>query len=216
MVKGRTIGRILFLLLVAAGAGVVITCFRPKVETSLYALIGDQALSIPDAIRDRSATQMQILFSAPDAESARELADRFHAGLTLTDFESIRFRSGEEDLQAYLDFYREHAGGLVSEADRETLAAGEGNRLAQRTLHRLFGSPGPTLFPLDHDPFGLLGGFVSALPLGFSGWRPEEGYLMATAEGRYYLLMVLTLSGQRATDLVHLPQIVARLEALRG
>ena len=215
MKNGRTIGRILFLLLLAVGAGLLIFCFPPAIETSLFALIGEKDLDVPEAIRNRSATQLQILFSAPDFDRARAVADRFHDALDRSDFESVRFKTDGDELQTYLDFYRRHAGGLMSDADRKTLQAGEGKRLALRTLHRLYGSPAPPLFPLDADPFGVLGGFVASLPLSFSGWRPEEGYLTAERDGRVYLLMALTVPEKRATDLAWLPQMVARLSALR-
>ena len=215
MKNGRTIGRILFLLLLAVGAGLLFFCFPPAIETSLFALIGEKDLNVPEAIRNRSATQLQVLFSAPDFDRARAVADRFHEALDRSDFESIRFKTDGDELRTYLDFYRSHAGGLVSDDDRKTLQAGEGKRLALRTLHRLYGSPAPALFPLDADPFGVLGGFAASLPLSFSGWQPDEGYLTAERDGCVHLLMALTLAEKRATDLAWLPQMVARLHALR-
>ena len=213
--QGRLPALFLSVLLLAGLVALCLILLPPTVETSLFALVGEEQVEVPAAVRDRSVGQIQVLFSGARFEETLELAGRFERGMDRSAFDRIRLKTGEGELSAILAFYRESPAGLLSPADRRLLQEGKHALLTRKSLQALFSSPLPGLFPFEEDPFGLLNRFVAGLPLSFSGWHTRQGYLSAREGDREYLLMVLTLSPEVTADLDRLAAAVDGLRALR-
>lgn len=185
-----------------AAACAALLALRPvSLETSLYDLVGDAAASVPSAVRNHSSNLVPVVVSSEDADLARTAADDLFAKLPSDGCQAVRYRFDGEGLAEVFDACLARRAGLVSDRDAELLATPEGRaRLARAAARKYYSSPVPPLFPPAEDPFCLLDNFVSSLPFGFSGWKPNGGVLTAERDGTTFILMVLQLKPEIAED----------------
>lgn len=189
---------------------------RPvTVETSLYDLIGDASSVVPDAVRRHSSNFVPVVVSSEDPDEARAAADGLFAQLPTDCCENVRYTFGGEGISAIMDFCRVRRAGLVSPRDAELLSTAEGRaRIARAALRRYYSSPVPPMFPPAEDPFCLLDGFVSSLPMAFSGWSPKNGVLQAERDGETFILLVMELKPSVAEDTDALVAFGSRLSSV--
>ena len=191
--------------------------------SSLDNLIGTSGQMIPPAIRQRSSALVPVIVSAHEAGRVRTvaeaLAEALHAvevdGLTAAaSCTNVRFRVADDEFGRLLDFCRGHGSGLVAPTAVEKLKTPEGRAMLARAAARTYCcSPVPPLFPPATDPFCLLDGFVRSLPMGFSGWMPKDGVLMAERNGVAHVLILLELKDEVSRTLDKLIQFKCVLDA---
>lgn len=195
---------------------------RPHIETSLLALIEEGHVRVPEAVANRGAGELQILFRSADEAAARRQADALLAALERTFFTDVRFRlgatdptDGADDFGALLAFYADHRRGLVTDADAQRLLNGETEALLDEAEASLY-APTPRLIPLERDPCGLLQRFLQSLPMGYGAWKPTSGgYLAAPLHGQIALLMTLSLKPEIAASPQALMPAIDHLQALQ-
>ena len=89
--------------------------------------------------------------------------------------------------------YAPFRGGLLAEADRALLQAGQADAVAQRALARVFGFVGMVgAAQLRDDPFLLLTDFLAGLKLPASSLQPDEGMLSLRADGTTWVMLAGT------------------------
>ncbi|CAA7626548.1 MMPL family transporter [Magnetospirillum sp. UT-4] len=92
--------------------------------------------------------------------------------------------------------YFPHRAGLLAEADRERLLAGDGAALATRALSQVYGFGGPADSRLlARDPFLLFPAFLSGVPLPGSRLAVDDGMLSTRdADGTTWVMVELSLA----------------------
>lgn len=129
----------------------------PRLGTSLYGLIGEEAERIPKFVRDQSAREVSVIVSSANRKSAEEVA------------ESLRRQYGEVSSipEGALDFIRRERAGLVSPEAAKLLTTPEGRaKIARRAIRQLYTMPTPPVLGWADDPFCLTDGFLSTLSMG--------------------------------------------------
>lgn len=207
----RFLSLLIFVFLLAGSVFALFTFYSPTVETSLFSLIGEEQMNVPASIRDRSSGQIQVICSGKTIAEASSLAEKFSRQIPTQRFSQIRLKTDDGQLSEVLDFYRKNSSGILSAEDQKLLEQNKAATFTQRTIRSLFTSPIPQLIPFAEDPFGLMNHFIHQLPLSFSGWHTENGYLVAEEGENHYVLMILTLSQNVLDDLDLLSETVSDL-----
>ncbi|MDO4528538.1 MAG: MMPL family transporter, partial [bacterium] len=206
---------------------------RPTIETSLFALVGEEEIKMHPEVLTRGSREIQVVFVAKDVLATQMVAEAFYqsvlsigqercnalvkktGGLDATSpFETIRFKLDDKVSQDILNFYKTYSTGLLASDDKSLLLEGKTARLRQQALRHWHTSP-TSLYALDEDPFHLLEHFVCSRPLMMSGWKAElNGFLSTTTvTGEYAILLSLSLKEHLATNPDALIPIVDALKA---
>ena len=167
-----------------------------KLATDLTALLpagqADPALAAATArINQDLAGRVVVLVGANAPERARAAAARLRDGLAADGaFIPGRDVPDAEALRRLAATCFPHRAGLLAEADRQRLAAGQGDALVERALAQVFGVGGlADARLLAQDPFLLFPAFLSSLPLPASRLALEEGWPTLHEDGRTWVLL---------------------------
>ncbi|MBT0963238.1 MMPL family transporter [Denitromonas iodatirespirans] len=197
--------RRLFPLLAATLVGGIIALAalgKVPVETDLLAMlpaterdpVAEQAMAQLARAHER---RIVLLAAADDSARARAGAIALAAALRRSEaLKGVTLEVPAGALDAILATYLPHRFGLLSAATRNDLTAHGRERLRQ-DAYRALASPIPTpmAVPREADPFGTLAAFLAELPVGGSGFTPEDGILMAHQDGRSYALLSAETAG---------------------
>ncbi|MEO0036514.1 MAG: hypothetical protein RLZZ501_2537 [Pseudomonadota bacterium] len=164
--------------------------------TDLTALLpagqADPALAAATArINQDLAGRVVLLVGANAPERARAAAARLRDGLAADGaFIPGRDVPDAEALRRLAATCFPHRAGLLAEADRRRLAAGQGDALVERALAQVFGVGGlADARLLVQDPFLLFPAFLSSLPLPASRLAVEEGWPTLHENGMTWVLL---------------------------
>lgn len=193
---------------------------RPTIETSLFALIGEEEMKMHPEVLNRGSGEIQVLVSAASTAEAESTAEAFYQRVLALDqaedcFQTIRFKLDAAVSQEVLDFYQTYSTGLLAPEDATLLAEGKTKQLCQQAIRHWYVTPG-SLYTMNEDPFHLVERFVRSRPLVMSGWTAElNGYLSTTTpEGEHALLLSLALEERFAQHPDALMPIVAQLKRI--
>lgn len=202
------IGRLLALLwlVVVIGAGLhVASSLRGGVplQSDLLALLPaeDREPMVHEA-KARMAAQLTrrvvVLIGHDDGAQARaaaaDLRARLLAAGLIEDSDEVPSAQAQRDLA---QVYFPHRGAVLSLADRQALLAGDVQGLAERTLSQVFGIGGMAdARLLARDPFLLLPGFMTTLPVPASRLHLQDGWPSVDDNGRTWVLLSGRLRGQ--------------------
>ena len=172
-------------------------------RTDLMALLPLEAQD-PAAERAHAAVtrslsrQIILLVGHPDRGAARAAAAEITtllsgSGLTEADTAAL----DADRMRRIGGFYAPYRAGLLAEADRDQLRAGNTQAIATRALSQVFGFIGMgDARMLRDDPFLLLPGFFAALPVPNARLAPDAGMLSLTQDGTTWVLIHARLRGE--------------------
>ena len=188
-------------------------CFkRPTLETSLFALVGEEQINLSPEILQRGNCEIQVLFFAKTLEEALPVAEAFEARLPKSAFKTVRFKLDGALTQTLLDAYQANPSGLLAPKDAQLLESGAYERIRKQAVRKWHTALLP-LFPLEGDPFYLLNGFITSRTLALSGWHAElNGVLTKPTEEGIALLLSLSLWDTIASNPDALVPIVQGLQ----
>jgi predicted exporter len=146
-----------------------------------------------DAVSRALARRVVVLIGDPSRNVARDAATRFTADMTATGLlDPVSDALDADRLKKLGTLYFPYRRGLLAEADRKLLAAGQGEEVATKALAQAFGVGGIADGNLLRaDPFLLLPSFFADLPLPLTRLRMDDGMLTAT-EGNMTWILVMT------------------------
>jgi predicted exporter len=164
---------------------------------------------LPRAERDAAAQNVQdriaesfsrrVIFLVGDASpgkaaaAARKLSAALEHSGTIASLTSKLDPDAQRRMAAA---YFLHRSGLLSDADRAALLAGQGKVLVSRALSVLYGAGGFANAKLvSHDPFLLLPAFFVDLPAPKSRFALDDGVLSVRSGGITYVLVSADLAG---------------------
>ena len=144
-----------------------------------------------DAVTRALSQRLVLLVGHPDAARARAAAATLAQRLTASGVaEPDSTVPGSEAIRRLGALYAPFRRGLLSEADRASLRAGDGEVIVTRALAQVFGFVGlGDAKLLQVDPFLLLPGFFAGLPVPFARLAPVEGVPMVWADGVAWVLV---------------------------
>ena len=156
MANRRTAFLVASPLAAAAIAAALFFARGVKVETSMYAMLGDNAEAIPKDIRETSEATATAICSSGSAAVSRDAAERVSrrvAGFLDEEEDNEKLRRLVADLS-----------GMVSPEDAARLATPEGRaKIAKAAIRRYYSSPVPPLFSPSDDPFCLKERYIMSL-----------------------------------------------------
>jgi predicted exporter len=155
------------------------------------------AQSVQDRVTGAFARRVVVLVGDRDPAVARTAALRLSAALMRSGlFRSVTSQVGPREQQEMAAAYYPYRSGLLSDADRQTLAQGQGRRIVDRAFSVLYG---PANFAnarlIGHDPFLLLPNFLVGLPLPQSKLALENGVLAVRDGQTNYVFVSAELAG---------------------
>ncbi len=195
----------ILLLLVALAAGYLGLrvahglSFRTDLLALLPEMPGDAALQrAHDTVTHALGQRIMILVGHPDRDRARAAAVRLTAALLdqglIAGVDSV---PDGDRLRRIGALYYPYRGGLLADADRQSLLHGQGAGLAARALSQVFGLVGMADARLLHgDPFLLMPAFLSKLPVPLSRLTPDDGLLTVRDDGMTWVLVSARLNGE--------------------
>jgi predicted exporter len=149
-----------------------------------------------DAVSRALARRVVVLVGDPSREVARDAATRLAADMTATGLlDPIGDALDADRLKRLGTLYFPYRRGLLAEADRKLLAAGQGEEVATKALAQAFGIGGiADSSLLRADPFLLLPSFFADLPLPLTRLRMDDGMLTATDGNMTWILVMTSLA----------------------
>jgi predicted exporter len=149
-----------------------------------------------DAVSRALARRVVVLVGDPSREVARDAATRLAADMTATGLlDPIGDALDADRLKKLGTLYFPYRRGLLAEADRKLLAAGQGEEVATKALAQAFGVGGIADGSLLRaDPFLLLPSFFADLPLPLTRLRMDDGMLTATDGSMTWILVMTSLA----------------------
>jgi predicted exporter len=149
-----------------------------------------------DAVSRALARRVVVLVGDPSREVARDAATRLAADMTATGLlDPIGDALDADRLKRLGTLYFPYRRGLLAEADRKLLAAGQGEEVATKALAQAFGVGGIADGSLLRaDPFLLLPSFFADLPLPLTRLRMDDGMLTATDGNMTWILVMTSLA----------------------
>ena len=114
------------------------------------------------------------------------------------------------DTEAFLSFYREHAGRLATQHDIERLHAGQFESLIS-DAQSLLQSPEPVLVPVTQDPLLLTQRYLKSLPDLMPDYKNHNGLYSRTDGETVQILVPLQIAGD-ALNISQTQQVVAQLD----
>jgi predicted exporter len=155
------------------------------------------AQSVQDRVTNAFARRIVVLVGHDDPAVARSAALRMAAALKRSGlFGSVTSQVGPREQQEMAGAYYPYRSGLLSDADRQALEHGQGQRLVDRAFSVIYG---PANFAnarlIGHDPFLLLPNFLVGLPLPQSKLALEDGVLSVRDGQTRYVFISAELAG---------------------
>ena len=131
-------------------------------------------------------------------EAARAAADELTRDLVATGLvQPTGDAFSGEKLKRIGQLYFPYRQGLMASADRTTLAADHGEKIAERAMAQVFGVGGLVNGQLlRSDPFLLLQAFMADLPVPLSRLALDEGMLTVTDHGIVWVAVLANLTGE--------------------
>lgn len=151
-----------------------------------------------DAVSRALARRVVVLVGHPSAKEARAAAIRLTADMTATGFvDPVADALDVDRLKQLGTLYFSYRRGLLSEADRALLAAGEGEAVATKAMAQAFGVGGIVDGNLlRSDPFLLFPSFLADLPFPLTRLRIDDGMLTVTDGHVTWFLIMARLTGE--------------------
>lgn len=141
------------------------------------------------------ARRLLVLIGHADRERARSAAQSLSDALVRTGVVEPAGADADQ-MKRMGELYFPHRSGLLSDADRQLLADGQGDTVAMRALARVFGPLGfGNAALLRADPFLLLPGFLAGLPVPLSRLTLDDGMLSVSDQGTHWVLVRATVNG---------------------
>ena len=145
-----------------------------------------------DKFRQRFERRLVVLVGAADSGKAKAAADSIHDELRATDmFAELDVRYDKNLIQHAGEFYFPLRFGLLSEASRRQLIAGDVDAFERAVLARYF-TPVSGLRSdlIERDPFHLLSGFLEERAAGISArFEMKDDYLLTETDGQVFALL---------------------------
>ena len=171
-----------------------------RVETDIVALLPSEQNAAADQAIDRFsqalARRVILLVGAPQLDAAqanaRTVAETLRASSAFADVAlDVNGR-----MQQQVALYRAHRGVLLSERQREWLAAGDDERLLREARRAAF-TPEGLMRPLKlvDDPLGLGADYLRQQMPSLGAARLEGSMLVVEDDARAYVLIVAELAG---------------------
>jgi predicted exporter len=135
--------------------------------------------------------QIVLLVGDADRGAARAAASSLGEALSRSGLVALTDTGIDADrIRRIGAFYAPYRGGLLSDVDRDLLAAGKGSAVATRALSQVFGFIGMgDAGLLRNDPFLLMPSFFAGLPLPMSRLTPDDGMLSVVQDGVTWVLV---------------------------
>lgn len=194
----RRLATLLWLSVVLACTAVTVQRFATgnPLETDLLTLLPatERNPNAEIALRDLSSklgNRVFFLLGSTDSQAARQASGEFAAALRSSGaFRQVTDTVPPVDARWVLDLYGPAAGGLLSPADRDALAAPgfSADAALQKRLFQPFGAGIPTDPALD--PYGLLQGWLATLPFRQSRLNILDGRLVVNDGQTGYILVI--------------------------
>ncbi len=194
----------IWLLIVCIAGGYV--CLRVhdglKFRTDLMALLPheeqDPILQYAnDAVTKSLSQRILMLAGHENREQARAAATALSNTMGVDGV--VSFDGGNlssANLRAMGEFYFPYREGLLNRADRAALLAGQGANVAAGALSKVYGLVGMANAKLlKTDPFLLMPGFFSSLPVPLSRLSLDEGMLSTVEDGKTWILITAKAQG---------------------
>ena len=149
-----------------------------------------------DAVTQALSERVVLLVGHADGRIARQSAATLASRLTTSGLASVEtLVPGSEAIRRLATLYAPYRRGLLSDADRAALLRHDGASVAGRAVSQVFGFVGAAdARLLRADPFLLLPGFFTALPVPFAKLQPVDGVPMVQDGGIAWALVVGRLS----------------------
>jgi predicted exporter len=149
-----------------------------------------------DAVSRALARRVVVLVGDPSREVARDAATRLAADMAATGLlDQVSDALDADRLKRLGTLYFPYRGGLLAEADRTLLAAGQGEEVATKALAQAFGVGGIADGNLLRaDPFLLLPSFFADLPFPLTRLRMDDGMLTVTDGNMTWILVMTSLA----------------------
>lgn len=189
-------------VLIAAGYLAMRVADGLAFRTDLLALLPQEqqdpaAQRANDLVTAALSRQTLILVGAADRDRARNAASGISVAIAesgLIELTTDAF--GEDRLRKIAAFYFPYRRGLLSDTDRDHLREGRPEAVAAAALSQIYGLVGlANAELLRHDPFLLLPGFLTDLPLPLSRFLPDDGMLSLHDGNRTWILIGGRLAG---------------------
>lgn len=146
-------------------------------------------------LTDTVSQKFVMLVGHPDRAVVRSAALTLEQGVAESGLATLN-TADLAAMKAMGAFYLPYAQGLLTTADRDLLLAGKGDVIAKRALSQIYGIGSfADARLLQVDPFLLLPNFLSQLPTPLSRLVPDDGRLMARADGLYWVLVAGNVHG---------------------
>ncbi len=148
-------------------------------------------------VAEAGARRIVLLLGHAEPARARAAGQELAAALTASGLVRGVTAGVDQAAQQRLGaLYLPHRAGLLAEADRALLLAGQGQALVDRARAMLFSPAGfGDAALLARDPFLLLPGFFTALPLPQSRLAAEDGQLVVHEGGLTWAFVSAELAG---------------------
>jgi predicted exporter len=194
-----------WLAVVVLAVGYLVVRFHDSLplRTDLLALLPreDRDLNLQqanDAVSRALARRVVMLVGHVSPREARDAAGRLLDNLMATGLmDPVADGFDGERLKRLGALYFPYRRGLLAEADRALLAAGQGEEVATKALAQAFGVGGIADGSLLRaDPFLLLPSFLADLPFPLSRLRMEDGVLTVTDGDMTWVLVMTALRGE--------------------
>jgi predicted exporter len=199
-IRGRLwLWALTMVLMVAGFVAGVVPHFR--VDTDILTLLptdrhdadAEQALR---TYTDQLGRRTLFLVEAKDLATAKPAAQAFADSLRTSPVFSRVQLDLDAGIVSGLQDYLPYRYGLLSDAQRQMLQTGQGQKLYEQALRSLYTPAGwMRPFSASEDPLGLLSGFVSGLrpPVGKAG--PHDGVLAVVAADHADVLVIAETAG---------------------
>ena len=151
-----------------------------------------------DAVTRTLARRVVVLVGHPSPQEARDVAARLREDMAATGLlDPVTDSFDAEGLKRLGALYFPYRRGLLADANRKLLAAGQGEEVATKALAQAFGVGGIADGNLLRtDPFLLLPSFFADLPLPLSRLRMENGMLTVNDGNMTWVLVMTLLHGE--------------------
>jgi predicted exporter len=151
-----------------------------------------------DAVTSVLARRAVVLVGHPEREKARDAALQMTKSLVGTGLLDVSAGTLSNDrLQRFGALYFPFRRALLKQSDQTDLAAGQGQRIADRVLAQAFGVGGAANSDLLRaDPFMLLPAFLTDLPVPLSRLLPDDGMLSVQDGGLTWVAIIGQVLGE--------------------
>lgn len=203
--RWRLAAALLWLLIVTT-AGVMLlvkTAAGLTFQSDLMALVPREErnpalAAASDKVYATLSRQVVVLVGAADRRDARQAARLIGERMRRSGLLTLATGGLTSDrLKAIGAAYYPYRAGLLAARDRQMLKAGRGEELAQQALAQIYGLGGMTgSSQVRSDPFLLFPRYIGDLPMPTTNLTLDDGMLSLTAEGKTWVMVAGTLTGE--------------------